>query len=78
MGIVSDDPITVSGHGCQCCVDRVAQTGTSEQHTGTTAQLFVERNRLDRLQSAGEKSLVTGSAPPYLGSHTTVRQRRVS
>lgn len=49
MGIGSDDPITVSGHGRQCCVDCVAQSGTSEQYTGTTAQLFVERNGLDRL-----------------------------
>ena len=49
MGIGSDDAITVSGHGCQCCVDCVAQPGTSEQYTGTTAQLFVEGNGLDSL-----------------------------
>ena len=78
MVIGSDDPITICGHGCQCRVDCVAQSGTSEQYTGTPAQLLVEGNGLDRLQGAGEASLVAGAAAPDLGDHTTVGHRRTS
>ena len=49
MGIGCDDAITVSGHGYQCRVDRVAQSRTSEQYTGTATQLFVEGHGLDSL-----------------------------
>ena len=54
---------------CDCCVDRVDEPGTSEQHPGTTSQLGIQWKRLDGHQRSGQPHLATGTTSPNLGDN---------